>query len=251
MAARLSVILICKDEAPRIRGTLEAVRFADELIVVDSGSTDGTVAIAEAIADRVMRTEDWPGFGRQKNRALDLATCEWVLSIDADELVTPDLRAEIVATLENPTRDAYRIPRLTVFLGREIRHGGWWPDHVLRLFRRGTARFSDDLVHERVLAQGPCGTLEHPLHHAGEPSMDALRAKSLRYAEAAARALHARGRRGGPMIAAAKAGAAFLRNYVFRLGVLDGRAGWVIARTAATGKWHRYMYLAQLRREAP
>ena len=248
MAPTLSVILICKNEASRIQKTLEAVRFADELVVVDSGSTDGTAEIAEGIADRVVVTEDWPGFGQQKNRALEQASCEWVLSIDADELVTPALRAEVEATLTDPMHDAYRMPRLSVFLGREIRHGGWWPDHVLRLFRRGAARFSDDLVHERVVFDRKVGTFRNYLLHTGDDDADSLREKSIRYANAAAESLHAKGRLGGPVIASAKAGAAFLRHYVVWRGFLDGRAGWVIAITSAAGKWRRYMRLSELNR---
>ncbi|MDP7030111.1 MAG: glycosyltransferase family 2 protein [Phycisphaerales bacterium] len=248
MAVRLSIILICKDEASRIRETLEAVRFADEVVVVDSGSTDGTPEIAAAIADRVVVTEDWPGFGPQKNRALDAATGDWVLSIDADELVSQSLRDEILSAIEAGTHDAWRVPRLTTFLGREIRHSGWWPDYVLRLFRRGAARFSNDLVHERVVFEGSVGTLRNHLQHSGEDDAASLREKSIRYATAAAASLHADGRSGGPCIAAAKAAAAFLKNYVVRRGFLDGRAGWVIAITAAAGKWRRYMRLAELNR---
>jgi len=248
MAARLSVILICKDEAARIGATLEAARFADEIVVVDSGSTDGTREIAAAIADRVVETEDWPGFGPQKNRALDLATGQWVLSIDADEVVTPELRDEIIATIDDAAHDAYRMPRLTIFLGREIRHSGWWPDHVLRLFRRGSARFSNDLVHERVAFEGRVGTLRHHLQHTGDDDAASLRAKSIRYAHAAAESLHAKGHAGGRCIATIKAAAAFMRNYIVRRGFLDGRAGWVIATTAAAGKWRRYTRLAELNR---
>jgi glycosyltransferase involved in cell wall biosynthesis len=225
------------------------VRFADEIVVVESGSTDDTVEIARQHADTVIQTDDWPGFGPQKNRALDLATKDWVLSIDADELVTPVLRDEILAALEAATHDAYQMPRLSTFLGREIRHSGWWPDYVLRLFKRSEARFSDDLVHERVVCAGSVGTLREPIRHASIVTMDDLHDKVERYALAAAQSLHTRGRRGGPAIAAVKAGTTFLRNYVFRRGFLDGRAGWTIATTAAGGKWRRYMLLAELNRK--
>jgi hypothetical protein len=249
MAPTLSVILICKNEASRIQKTLEAVRFADEIIVVESGSTDDTVAIARSIADIVVVTDDWPGFGRQKNRALDLATKDWVLSIDSDEVVSDALRGEILVAIDSATHEAFRIPRLTSFLGQEIRHSGWWPDYVLRLFRRGDTKFSDDLVHERVVFDGPVGTLCEPLLHTSFETMDEVREKVERYALAAAKLLHERGRHGGPIIAAIKASTTFLRNYVIKRGFLDGHAGWVIARTAAGGKWRRYMLLAQLNRD--
>jgi hypothetical protein len=248
MAPTLSVILICKNEAHRLVATLEAVRFADEIIVVESGSTDDTVAIARSIADIVVVTDDWPGFGPQKNRALDLATKDWVLSVDSDEIVSDALREEILVSIDSGTHEAFRMPRLSSFLGREIRHSGWWPDHVLRLFRRGDTRFSDDLVHERVVFDGPIGTLREPLLHATGETMEKVREKSELYALAAAQALHKRGRHGGPVIAAIKASTTFLQHYVVRRGFLDGRAGWVIAITSAAGKWRRYMRLSELNR---
>jgi glycosyltransferase involved in cell wall biosynthesis len=248
MAPTLSVILICKNEAHRLVATLEAVRFADEIIVVESGSTDDTVAIARSIADIVVVTDDWPGFGPQKNRALDLATKDWVLSVDSDEIVSDALREEILVSIDSGTHEAFRMPRLSSFLGREIRHSGWWPDHVLRLFRRGDTRFSDDLVHERVVFDGPVGTLREPLQHACYETMDEVRKKSELYALAAAQSLHKRGRHGGPVIAAIKASTTFLQHYVVRRGFLDGRAGWGIAISSAAGKWRRYMRLSELNR---
>ena len=248
MAPTLSVILICKNEAHRLVATLEAVRFADEIIVVESGSTDDTVAIARSIADIVVVTDDWPGFGPQKNRALDLATKDWVLSVDSDEIVSDALREEILGSIDSGTHEAFRMPRLSSFLGREIRHSGWWPDHVLRLFRRGDTRFSDDLVHERVVFDGPVGTLREPLQHACYETMDEVRKKSELYALAAAQSLHKRGRHGGPVIAAIKASTTFLQHYVVRRGFLDGRAGWGIAISSAAGKWRRYMRLSELNR---
>ncbi|MDP6723309.1 MAG: glycosyltransferase family 2 protein [Pirellulaceae bacterium] len=248
MASTLSVILICHNEAELLADTLRAVRFADEIVVVDSGSTDGTVEIARSLADEVHVTSDWPGFGKQKNRALEHATSDWVLSIDSDEMVTEALRDEVLAAIGQGDHLAYRMPRLSMFLGREVRHSGWWPDYVLRVFRRGDARFSDDLVHERVVYDGPVGTLREPLRHLSYRSMEEVRAKMERYAQAAAESLHAKGRRGGPVIAAVKSSTAFLRNFVLRRGFLDGRAGWGVAVSAAKGKWRRYMILAALNR---
>src|SRR5690606_67187 len=153
-AMQLSVIIITHNEAQNIAECLDSVPFADEWIVLDSGSTDGTQAIARGRGARVEVSEGWPGFGPQKNAALDLAGGDWVLSLDADERVTPELAQEIQAVIANPQGlDAYDIPRLSSFCGKFLRHG-WYPDRVLRLFRRGQARFSDDHVHERVLAAG-------------------------------------------------------------------------------------------------
>jgi glycosyltransferase involved in cell wall biosynthesis len=158
----LSVILIANNESANILDCLASVGFADQIIVVDSGSTDNTVELARSVGAHVVQTTDWPGFGAQKNRALDLATCDWVFSIDADERVTPELAEQLKAAIKNDIKndskgnnsigqhDAYEIPRLTQFCGQWIRHCGWTPDHVLRLFKRGSARFSNDLVHERA-----------------------------------------------------------------------------------------------------
>ncbi len=153
----LSVVVITRNEAANLRACLESVPFADEIVVLDSGSTDETVAIARECGARVTQTADWPGFGPQKNRALALASCDWVLSLDADERVTPALAAQIREAMASGVAAAYEIPRLTRFCGQWIHHCGWTPDRVLRLFRRGQARFSDDLVHERVLME--LGTL--------------------------------------------------------------------------------------------
>src|SRR3546814_8342250 len=147
---KLSVIIITKNEAAHIGECIDSVHFADEIIVVDSGSTDQTRQIAQSKGAKVSLTSDWPGFGPQKNRALDLAGGEWVLSIDADERVTPELAQAMLNELEHPRAQAYKIARLSNLGGRWIRHRGWWPDHVLRLFKRGTARFKDVAVPESV-----------------------------------------------------------------------------------------------------
>ncbi len=163
--AELSIILITKNEAANIRACLESVAWADEIIVVDSGSTDDTVAICRELGAQV-HVHDWPGFGVQKNRALGYASKQWVLSLDADERVTPELRAEIETILRAAqTADAYLVPRLSNYCGRFMRHSGWYPDLLPRLFQRGKARFSDDLVHERLVVEGEMGKLQGLLLH--------------------------------------------------------------------------------------
>src|SRR5690606_22819259 len=152
-------IIITKNESENIGDCLASVSFADEIIVVDSGSTDGTRDIAASLGAKVTLTTDWPGFGVQKNRALDLATCDWILSIDADERATPELSEGLRAAIGDPAAEAYTLAGLSSLGGRWIRHSGWWPDYVLRLFRRGTARIWDVAVHESVLPQGPVAIL--------------------------------------------------------------------------------------------
>lgn len=247
---KLSVIVITKNEAANIAECLKSVAFADEFIVVDSGSTDGTVELARALGARVEVTSDWPGFGPQKNRALDLATGDWVLSIDADERVTPELAREIQDTLAAPRADTYEIARLSNFCGRDIRHSGWWPDYVLRLFKRGAARFNDAAVHERVVPVNgqPPLQLKGYFHHYPYDNLDALVTKINRYSSDAAAMMYAKGRRTSVFGALGHSFWTFVRIYLIRRGFLDGRHGLVLAVTAAAGSFFRYsklMFLAE------
>jgi len=245
----LSVILITRNEAANIGDCLASVLpLAAQIVVVDSGSTDGTVDMACAKGATVVVTPDWPGFGAQKNRALDLAEQPWVLSIDADERVTPELARDIRRVLEmgDDALDAYKTARLSNFCGRWIRHCGWWPDHVVRLFRRGSARFSDDAIHESVQTQGAVGVLRGHLLHYSYPDIDHFMHKMTRYASDAAVMMHARGKRAGIGAVIGHAAWTFVRIYVFKRGFLDGRAGFVIAATAAMGSFLRYTKLMEL-----
>lgn len=249
---RLSVIIITCNEAANIEDCLASVAFADECIVVDSGSSDDTVALARAAGARVEVTPDWPGFGPQKNRALSLATGDWVLSLDADERVTPALAAEIQAIIANEhSRPAYEIPRLSSFCGKFIRHSGWWPDAVLRLFRRGTARFTDAAVHERVEPDGEVGRLKSHMLHYTYPDLAFAIQKMNRYSSDAAEMMYAKGRRASVVSALGHAVWTFTRIYVVRRGFLDGGHGFVLAALAAMGSFSRYAKLAFLTRALP
>jgi glycosyltransferase involved in cell wall biosynthesis len=243
----LSVVIITRDEEEAIGAALDSVAFADEIVLVDSGSRDRTLEIARARGAKVIETTDWPGFGAQKNRALDHATRDWVFSLDADERVTPELRAEIEALVNGAaTHDAYEAARLSSYCGRYMRHGGWWPDHVTRLFRRGKARFSDDLVHERLVVDGSTGRLKgHLLHEAFEDFEEVLR-KVDQYSSANARMMHARGKRGSLASAVLHGGWAFVRTYILRAGFLDGRHGFMLAVSNAEGTYYRYLKLMRL-----
>ncbi len=242
----LSVILIAKNEAHNIRECLESVAWADEIIVVDSGSTDGTIEIAREFTSHV-HIRDWPGFGAQKNRALDYATREWVLSLDADERVTPELRAQIEAAIAQGREDGYYVPRLSQFCGRFVHHSGWYPDYVLRLFRRGTGRFSDDLVHESVRLQGLTGKLSSPLLHYSYRDISDVERKVEHYSSAAAAQMFEKGRAVTILDAPLRGGWAFLRTYILRLGVLDGAAGLGVARMNARTTYLKYAKLRALR----
>jgi glycosyltransferase involved in cell wall biosynthesis len=246
MKTKLSVVLITLNEAERLRATLAAVAWADEIVVLDAGSTDATLAIAREFTDKVLINADWQGFGVQKNRALALATGDWVLSLDADEVVPPKLAAEIQATLQNPVAEAYAIPRRSSFLGREMRHSGWWPDEVVRLFRRGTARFSDDVVHERLRVEGTVGRLQHALQHTSFSSLEQVLDKVNRYSSAGAEKLAAQGRKAGLGTAVGRGLWAFFRTYILKAGFLDGREGFMLAVSNAEGVYYRYLKLMLL-----
>lgn len=241
--AKLSVIVITKNESANIRACLESVAWADEIIVVDSASTDGTQEIAREFTPQVHVHADWPGFGAQKNRALDYASKDWVLSLDADERVTPELRAEIEAVLLDALADGYEIPRLSSFCGRFMRHSGWHPDYVLRLFRRGKARFSDALVHESVQLQGSAARLRQPLLHYSYRDFEDVLSKLNSYSSAASAMLERRGKKGGLLQATGHGLWAFIRTYFLRAGFLDGREGFMLAVMNAENSYYRYIKL--------
>jgi len=230
MPLTLSVALITRNEAANLPRTLASVRWASEIVIVDSGSTDATLALARDAGARVFE-ESWKGFAAQKNSAIAHATGDWILSLDADEEVSPELAREIQALLAGePTYSAYRVSRLNHFLGRPLRHGGYWPDPKLRLFRRGTARFVDRPVHETMQADGPDGWLRGPLIHHCYPTLAEYNEHMNRYSSLAAQALVASGRARRSWLwlqwnALLNPAATFLYNYVFRLGFLDGREG--------------------------
>jgi len=241
--AKISVIIITKNESANIRACLESVAWADEIVVVDSASTDGTLEIAREFTPKVHVHADWPGFGPQKNRALDYATKDWVLSLDADERVTPELRAEIEAVLQNAGADGYEIPRLSSFCGRFMRHSGWQPDYVLRLFIRGKGRFSDALVHESVQMQGSAARLRQPLLHYSYRDFEDVLSKLNSYSSAASVMLQRRGRQGGLARAILHGWWAFIRTYLLRAGFLDGREGFMLAVMNAENSYYRYIKL--------
>ena len=245
----LSVIIITRNEADNIAACLASVAFADEVVLLDCGSTDGTVELAGALGAQVHVTDDWPGFGPQKNRALQLARYDWVLSIDADERVSDALALEIRQAISRGGQGAYEIPRLTQFCGHWIRHCGWTPDHVLRLFRRDSARFSADLVHERVvLSQTTATALQAPLLHYSYPTPGHYWRKLEHYSRAWAQQRHAQGQRTSMLRAGLAGVVAFCRSYFFQLGVLDGAMGFAVCAMQAQAAFGKYFTLYCLNR---
>lgn len=241
----LSSIIITRNEEANIAACIESVAFADEIIVVDSGSTDRTVELARNAGAKVFTTSDWPGFGAQKNRALAHASQPWVLAIDADERLTPALREEILRVVNDPSPRCagWDMPRKSSFCGQFMAHSGWYPDRVLRLFRRESGRFSDDIVHERVLVDGPAGQLRNDLLHTTHPDLETMLAKLDRYSSASAQAMFERGQRASLLGAVVRAHWAFIRTYLLRLGFLDGRLGFVLALSIAETTYYKYVKL--------
>ena len=246
MKSTISVIIITKNEGHDIRDCLKSVTWADEIIVLDSGSTDDTVLIAKEYTDKVYVSDGWQGFGMQKNRVLAHASCFWVLSLDADERVSNELRMEIQHAIQSENVSVYRIPRLSSYCGKFIRHSGWWPDYVARLFKRGIATFSNDLVHERLVYEGAASNLTKPLLHITYKDLDEVILKINNYSTSGAKNNHLKGKRGSLKLAIVHGLWAFIRTYIIRAGFLDGAEGFMLAVSNAEVTYYRYLKLFYL-----
>lgn len=247
----LSAILITKNEVQNIKACLDSVHFADEIIVVDNGSTDGTIELARAAGATVIVTDDWPGFGPQKSRALAAANGEWILSIDADERITPELEKEILQTIHNSTAaDAYDISRRSWYCGRFIEHSGWTPDYVTRLFKRGKAQFTDHLVHERLVASGTVKQLNTVMLHYSYRNFSQVLQKVDNYSTLSAKQSYAKGKRASIGTALFHGFWAFFRTYFIKRGILDGAHGVALAISNAETSYYRYLKLWLLEQEA-
>jgi glycosyltransferase involved in cell wall biosynthesis len=248
----LSVILITRNEEANWADCLASLEgIAQQIVVVDTNSSDRTLDIAKSYGAVIAQPQDWPGFGPQKNRALDLATGEWVLSLDADERLTPALKSEIVTAIHHSAHvDCFAIPRLSWYCGRFIRHSGWNPDYVDRLFKRGSARFSDDLVHERLLPSGQVAKLENPMLHYSFMNYSQVLQKIDRYSTASAEQAFAKGKTSTPLKAVLHGVWSFFRTYFLQAGCLDGPQGFTLAMSNAQGTYYRYIKLWHLIREA-
>lgn len=243
----ISAIVITKNSEPTVRRCIESLRWTDEIVVVDSGSTDRTVDICRELGAAVHQTSDWPGHGPQKNRALDRARGDWIVSLDSDEWMTPELRTEVQRAIGEPQgKAAFAVPRRSSFCGRFMRHSGWWPDYVLRVFRRGAARFSEDHAHDRLVVNGPTGRLKAPIMHEAITDLDQMLAKMNWYSTTGALMLHRNGRRASLFTALVHGGWAFFRTYVLRLGFLDGREGFMLAVANGEGTYYKYVKLTLL-----
>jgi len=245
--APLSVVLIAQNAAHQLDACLASASFADEIVLVDSGSTDATRQVAQKHGARVV-AKDWLGFGRQKQFAVEQARHDWVLCLDADERVSPELRASIERALAAPVAPVYRMARCNRFLGRWLRHGEGYPDWSPRLFERHNARWSDDPVHEKVLYAVTPGTLEGDLLHDSAEDLAHYLDKQNRYTTLAAEQLYERGRNAGAFELLASPAVRFLKFYVLRLGFLDGIPGLVHIGIGCMNSYLKYAKLIEMRR---
>ncbi|WP_456382698.1 glycosyltransferase family 2 protein [Hydrogenimonas sp.] len=228
----LSVVILTHDSEKYLDEVLSSASFADETLILDSGSTDRTLEIAEKHGCRIEKGE-WPGFGLQKQKAVELAEHDWVYVLDSDETIPPPLREEILHVLERPLHDGYRVPRLNHFFGKPLRHGGLYPDATIRLFDRRKGSFTPDAVHEKVRIAGSVGSLENPMHHYAYESVEAFIDKQNRYSTLGAKSDRFK--------ALVNPFWTFVRMYLLKGGFLDGWEGFVVARLYSQYTFWKYV----------
>ncbi|MCK5830182.1 MAG: glycosyltransferase family 2 protein [Methylococcales bacterium] len=247
----LSVIIVTKNESEHIECCLLSVSWVDEIIIFDSGSTDNTVEICKKYTPLVYET-DWPGFGPQKQRALEKTTGEWVLSIDADEQITKELRSEIQLAIKNQqdNTNGFEIPRLSSYCGKQIKHGGWWPDYVLRLFKKNEGKFSNSIVHERVIVNGSIRQLNNPILHESYTSLEEVLSKTNTYSSLGAKMLYEKGKNSSLLQAILRAIWTFFRTFFIKASFLDGEQGLMLAISNAEVTYYKYLKLHLLNKKS-
>jgi glycosyltransferase involved in cell wall biosynthesis len=242
---KISAAVITHNAADALDRCLASLAFADEIVVLDQGSTDDTAAVCARHGAALHQTE-WLGFGPTKAKAASLCCNDWVLSVDSDEEVTPELAAAVAALPAAPAEAAFAVNRLSRFLGRWIRHAGWHPEYVVRLFDRRRAGFDDEPIHEAIHADGPVGRLPGILRHYTYETMEQYIGKLDRYTTLAAERMHAQGRRCSPWGAVARSQAAFWRMWLLQGGVLDGGPGTVLCLSSSFYVLSKYVKLWRL-----
>lgn len=245
MPNRLSVVMIAKNAADVLPECLASVAWADEVVLLDSGSTDSTVEIALQAGAKVFINEDWQGFGKQRQLAQSYASHDYILMIDTDERVTPELAITLKAVLDNPQADAvYSIARRNLFLGRFMRHSGWYPDRVTRLYARSRYHYNDNQVHESLEAPGAkVIPLKGDLLHLTCRDFASFQRKQLNYATAWAQERHQRGKRVSIAGIFGHTFGAFCKTLLLRAGFLDGKQGWLLAVVNAQYTFNKYAEL--------
>jgi len=243
---KISAIIITKDEEHSIRECLQSISWVDEIIVVDSESKDQTLKICKEFRAKIF-TKSWQGFGPQKNEAIKHAKYKWILSIDADEIITPELKKEIIAiTKSNNPSEAYSICRRSFYCGRLIKFSGWQSDFVVRFFQKKFCKFSDDLVHEKVLVNGvTLKTKSYMIHNAFENFEEVIKKINV-YSSLSASMFYKKNRKSSLKKAILHAFWSFIKTYIFKLGFLDGKYGFMLSISNAEGTYYRYIKLMML-----
>jgi len=246
----LSVAIITKNEEENLRACLQSVAFSGQIVVVDSGSTDATLQIAAEFESDIYR-EAWHGFGPQKQLAIDKCREPWILILDADERIPPETAEVIkkIVTGQGIKEAGFSLPRKNYFQGRWIKHAGWWPDRIVRLFRRGSGRMTEASVHEAVEVKGLIGALDVPIEHFTESRLSKIIQKIDKYSTLGAEDAFKEGKRSSTCSAFFRAFFTFLQDYVLRGGVLDGMPGLTLAVTDSVNKFFKYAKLAELSRK--
>ena len=241
----LSIIIIAVNEASNIVDCINSAKFADEVLVVDSGSTDNTVELAIAAGAKVLQT-NWPGYGPQQNRGIDAVTGDWLFSLDADERISSALANEILSAIKAATYYVYDVPRSSLYVSRFMKHSGWTPDRTRRLCKHGMARFTTHEIHANLATTHAVGHLIYPIIHYSYHDFHSVVEKMNRYSSGGARDMYAAGKRGSLTKAITHGLWAFLRTYFLRLGFLDGREGFMLAISNAEVTYYRYIKLYYL-----
>lgn len=246
----ISAVVITKNEETNIAACLESVAWADEIVVLDSGSRDRTVEIAKQYTSKVF-VEPWRGMGAQKNRATDLAQGPWILQLDADERAVAGLEMEIRRAISKPEAEAFSVRRKNYYRGQWIRHCGWWPDRVVRVFQKGAARFTEEAIHASLQGLSTVGRLAHPIIHLSFNSPEDFMNRARTYAGRQAEEMHRQGRKATAWTAISHGVWALVHTYFVRLGFLDGAAGLLISVSNFMGVFYRYMMIRDLNRHRP
>jgi glycosyltransferase involved in cell wall biosynthesis len=242
-----AVAIITKNEEANIQSCLQSISFAEQIVIVDSGSTDATLSIAFAFGCEIY-SEEWCGFGPQKQLAIEKCSQPWILVLDADERIPPDTADIIkkIVTDSNIKEAGFSFPRKNYFQGRWIKHAGWWPDRIIRLFRKEAGRMTTAIVHESVEVQGTVGVLNVPIEHFTESSLSKIIQKIDKYSTLGAEAAFREGKRSSTGGAFMRAFFTFVQDYFFRLGILDGMPGLTLAVTDSINKYFKYAKLSEL-----
>ncbi len=245
---KISAVILCLNEEAMIEDALKSVQFADEILVVDSFSTDRTLEIARRYTDRILQHK-FEGYAAQKNWAHEQAQHDWVINVDADERITPELAREIRELLKKPLHNAYRIPRRNYFLNKEIRYGSWSGEKVMRLFRRDKARFPDFQIHTDIKVDGTAGVCREAMLHYSYRSLDDFVRRVHLYSDGGAEDAAKRGRTGSGLTIVGHSIWHFLKSYVIRRGFLDGTEGLIIAMMGSYYTFLKYGKLFELQRK--